>query len=1706
MPEINEPREENSNRSEEEERLESRRSRGFFNRRNATFAGAVLSVVVVLFVLIGVVSYRYGVFDPYVKEQFTAKMADIGIVFDAEVFRVTVAPLELELKNATFKNKVTGELLFSVRDAHIGLTVQDLYAWQLSRDITVNSTEINGAEIWVQFDENGRSNYDDLTLVEGQPGRLNFKYDSVNFALRDSIVHFGDASHNISGEAKNVIFLLQPANAATEDPRRYNFDITATDSRFVYDQSPLEKIDIRATGIADHNGADVTELKITTPIGETAMSGRLDNWKDLRYRMNVESTVDLTQASNTFPLGATLRGVGNFKGVVSGEGSSYRVEGNANADSFQADGVYLKAVNIEGTVAGTNSNYEANGKAVAELFTFEDFRVEFPRLVGNIRGTGTDFRWVGDLQAVAAKTPSMTIGGLFLSDAVAELHDRDLELDSSSGRAKQFSVGDTQFTELAARNFKLSRKGDTTNVTASSGSIGTLKNGSLTLSRGSGSNLKVRDTANATQVELNNLRADSGQLKQTRLKGVTAGKFSLTDRGNSTDITLDGLKAQRAETNGSVVAGLEADKVTINDTPAETVIYSDKNRVASVTAAGATLGTVNIAGVRLTIRQGTVSGTSKDFDAGNVTLAKSSSLPNGGNLQAVHVSKPVFVLEPSGRYRASADMSIGGGVLGSIDLGAARADVTATNNQVALSNVSANVMSGSASGNAVIALNDKARSQIRGNFQNLDVAKLLALETGRVLPIEGTTTGTVDLSFNGQSLKNASGSINADISANAGTANDADRVPITGRVELTAANGLFSIGRADLNSAASKLTASGQFDLANENSNLTVALNSTNANEVARIIRVLGISDTLDQQMNSLQADLAGNLAFNGTVTGNFSDPTIEGRASLDTLLLKGRDVGSVTTDIARTPAGLDLKNGMLRDRDGGTVAFSLSAPTGGSNNTSVKATLTNVNAGNLLAALPVTLPERIRDFTGQTSGTVDLNGLPNDARGEINIASKAGTIGGQAYDSLTAKAVFTGTRIELQTGEIRVGQGSVSATGNYDRVSTEFNFDLTGKTVPLPLALTILPKSDVIPSITGLADFTAKATGVYDRPSSYNVNFSGAGHNVVINDNPLGEVTFTGNTVNQLLTANLTATLDGRPQQISATVNFADDNLPFHLEQRLDQSPIGPYIAFIPALKNLAITGTASGVVEFGGNLSSIDANGNREITYKNLSGTARFTQLALQIEDSPLAATEPVSIRFNPREIVFESAHFAGGGSNMTIAGTKAIADDAVEDLSIDGRVNLALANLVLKDTDAFFGGFATVSVRYSGPKTTARLVGTADVENGSVAAFIGSDRISFDRIKGRVIFTANQAQIENATGFLGGGRFTASGGALLNGLSLQAFRLTVNGDNVTVPLPKDFITTGDANLEIAGRRPDTGGELAVSITGRVAAKRSLYSKDIDLSSIIGARREQPISFGSSLTGLRFDISIEGRDALIVHNNVADLTASVSLRVSGDADNPQVTGRITANGGTVLFRKDRYQIQRGVLEFPPETYIEPVVNLQAETEIAGYQVFVNLNGPLTDTESLNLTVRSSPALPQNDVVSLITTGSLSNTATGIPTLAQTGINTAADILTDAIISNPARRATDKLFGLNVFEIDPIIAGERVNPGARLTVGRQINNNLRVTYSTNLSQDQNQVLAVEYRVSNKLSFVAQYEQRSLSNVTRNRDNFSFEIRFRRRF
>jgi hypothetical protein len=115
----------------------------------------------------------------------------------------------------------------------------------------------------------------------------------------------------------------------------------------------------------------------------------------------------------------------------------------------------------------------------------------------------------------------------------------------------------------------------------------------------------------------------------------------------------------------------------------------------------------------------------------------------------------------------------------------------------------------------------------------------------------------------------------------------------------------------------------------------------------------LNLSPELEQQLDSYQAEFAGNLTFNGTLTGNVSNPTFA-----DALRsIRFACAGEISVPCAQTFFFARRRanhDGVLQERDGGNLAFNVNIPSVGTNNISVQATLNNVNTGNLLAALPV--------------------------------------------------------------------------------------------------------------------------------------------------------------------------------------------------------------------------------------------------------------------------------------------------------------------------------------------------------------------------------------------------------------------------------------------------------------------------------------------------------------------------------------------------------------------------------------------------------------------------------------------------------------------------------------------------------------------------------------------------------------------------------
>src|ERR1043166_2414302 len=169
----------------------------------------------------------------------------------------------------------------------------------------------------------------------------------------------------------------------------------------------------------------------------------------------------------------------------------------------------------------------SKGTAVAEMMTFEDFKLDFIKLYGNVRGTGTDFRWVGDLQAAAVASKAMTFGNLFLKDALAEKKDRELTAQAASGRASSFGVGKTLFNGVNANDLRL-RSGDgVTHFSAATAQAAKFQVKDISFGGLTGRNLRVVDVPSKTDVDIDNMRAETAGLQGGVAKNVTADRFHL---------------------------------------------------------------------------------------------------------------------------------------------------------------------------------------------------------------------------------------------------------------------------------------------------------------------------------------------------------------------------------------------------------------------------------------------------------------------------------------------------------------------------------------------------------------------------------------------------------------------------------------------------------------------------------------------------------------------------------------------------------------------------------------------------------------------------------------------------------------------------------------------------------------------------------------------------------------------------------------------------------------------------------------------------------------------------------------------------------------------------------------------------------------------------------------------------------------------------
>jgi translocation and assembly module TamB len=1595
-----------------------------FTRRHAVISGLIIAAGVIALVLIGLLAYRLGFVDRYVAAQIKDTLAQYGIRAEIKTFRTSLSPQTVEMLGVELFDAKTGEKLGKVDRLVATVRIEDLYALNLQRNINLKDLQVEGLELWVKFDAQGQSNFRNVHIPPPEPNsRILFAYSAAHIELKNALVHYGDALHSLSGDARNLNATFQPEDPnAPMGSRTSLVSFTASNSTFVYDGRPVNNIDITARGRINETQAEIQELTLHSPIAEAHLQGAMDDWRALKYHFTVTSTVDLTQTSDLLQTSTTMRGAGNFAGTIVGDGNHYQVEGTIKSDALAADGVRLQGLNATAKGSGQGKSYEINGRAVAQLLTAGDFQLNAVQLTGGVMGTGSDFRWVGELRAAAEKSYGTTITGLILRDARAEYRDGVLMASAPQ-----------------------------------------LSGGTLT-----SSSAKIRD-------------------------GISATDLRVKVENGTTTATVASAKAGKIEAANTTVNGVTAKTISVNGAGHATNVTVKEVQVGEASAFGAQTGSINIAGVRLTIRSGRVQGSTNDINAGNVTL-------KDGRVENVKLARPVFTVEPSGRYRASADLSLGGGVLGQMKLGPAHAAVLATSDQIQLNNFVVEALDGNANGNATISLRKNGASRVSAGFENFDLRGLITVLSGRAVPIASKATGTAELAFAGTDLSTATGNVSAQLKGE--TPAGADLAPLSGDLAVTADHGQFQIQRANLQTSATRLTATGQFSIEQPTSNLRIDLASSDAAELQRLLISSGAIPEMEEQFRTYGIDLAGKLAFNGALNGALKDPIVSGHAELGSLIMNGRELGSLAANISSTDTEARISDGRLAQANGGGAQFTLVVPRIGKDDISIDATLDRMNAGNVIAALPLkNWREQLADTEADVSGNLKINGVPNQMSGVADLRFGPGRLGGEPLRDLTAHATFSGSTVNVDKVDVNFIAGHLIGHGQIDTQTKVFELTASGDRVQLDRLEAFADRPN-LPKLTGTAVVKElKATGVFADISSYQISFDAESSDVSVDGHAAGSVTLIGRTENKKLDIMFTTTglLGPQPQIVKATVDLANEKLPAIIESTITGVDLAQVFKILLPASDVSVTGRTTGTLKLSGNLMTENDQGEEVFSFKGLTGTATFTDLSVRVEEVVLSAAGPLVIDFAPNEVNFHETRFTGTNTNVTLGGAVATARGGRNTLAVNGQINLRILSGF--SPDVFSSGIAVLAINVGGTYENQRVTGRASLNGASISVLLGDQRIQLANLDGVILFNSSQAQIESLRGTLGGGKISATGGAQLAGFSISQFLFNIHGEKVTLTYPPNFRSTVDADLELRGNQQTQ------FVRGNVQVQRTEYTQDINLAELINQRPQTSIEEGGEFKfsqTAQFDkLRVEGRNALIMRNNLGDLVASVSLELNGPVKDPIVEGRITATRGTLNFRNNPYEITRGLIDFPPRLGADPILNIEGEAVIRGYRVTARLEGPLTHPTT---TVSSEPSLPQGDVVSLVLNGTLSATDTSTSVLAQSGLGTAASLLTDALINAPISKATNKLFGLSRLEISPVIGGTGSAPTARLTAARRITKDLTVTYSTNIASDPNQVLAVEYRVSNRLSFVAEYEQGSTRNLSTRNNNFSFEIRMRKRF
>jgi translocation and assembly module TamB len=288
------------------------------------------------------------------------------------------------------------------------------------------------------------------------------------------------------------------------------------------------------------------------------------------------------------------------------------------------------------------------------------------------------------------------------------------------------------------------------------------------------------------------------------------------------------------------------------------------------------------------------------------------------------------------------------------------------------------------------------------------------------------------------------------------------------------------------------------------------------------------------------------------------------------------------------------------------------------------------------------------------------------------------------------------------------------------------------------------------------------------------------------------------------------------------------------------------------------------------------------------------------------------------------------------------------------------------------------------------------------------------------------------------------------------------------------------------LSGKGTFAGSWDDLLLRGHIEVVNALYDRDLGFGDLLQWLTRQLFpQVESARAGdvpVRLDLVIYSRGGVYLDNNIAKGEMWLDLHLTGSVAQPSLAGRIGILDAEVFYQGRTFTVLGGSIDFRDPGRINPVLNISAESRVSTPDTDYIVSVIVTGTAERPRVQFSAddPALSQNDVLSLVAFGrtgsqlrresaSVSPTATALALLPTGGVE----------------KQVSTLLGVDRFEVSATQARDTGAIEPRVTVGKDITEQLRASVWTSFGVQSRQAVQLEYRWTRRISLLGSWESQT---------------------